>query len=460
MDAKSENLGRMRIILEITAWLTLMVLGRLALTLDLLPIREASVLCVILMSGLMIAAWYNFEGGRHPCFLFLVMLFVFQCGRLLGYFTGYPQDPLNIEVQVLIPYGVSRLSEGITLVLIAASAVCVYIPCRLSYRRVVFSAGPEQAWLRPLYILLAVTLPFSVYKSYTYLSYIRSHGGYMSIFTDSQAVLQSAGTPVRIVALVGTSVLLLLYLFERRRRYLALLLALFFFVSIMDLLIGLRGKFFVQILVFWFIWNLKTGKRFNLTPLFSSVAVISVLAVLVAGFRENRAVNLIGPIGFVSQQGVSINATEVAVEKRVLFDKHIGRYILGELRGAFVPNSDGFDSDLSLYLNPAAYSRGYGTASSYLADEYFIGGISGVVIASLIIGVVLSWLHNHSGSWMGAVLLLASLGSIVYMPRFGLFSPFSDTAKSLLGMGVAYVVIVLTTSGFDFLLHRGFVNEK
>src|SRR5208337_1418659 len=127
-----------------------------------------------------------------------------------------------------------------------------------------------------------------------YLSYIRSHGGYLSVYTDNGAILQSAGTLVRAVALIGSGILFLLYLFERRRGYIVLLLSLFFAVSSMDLLIGFRGKFFIQIAVFWFIHNLKTGKKFNLIPLLSAAVLISFLAVMLVGLREIRTVHLVG----------------------------------------------------------------------------------------------------------------------------------------------------------------------
>jgi len=450
----------MTIVLEVIGWLGIVLLGCLAVTLGELSIRSASLLCVLLMLGLTMSAWWHFEGGRHPCFLFLAMLFVFQCGRLLGYMTGFPGDPFAIEVQTQYPFSVSRESGEITLLLIALSAVCVYMPCRFSYRRVVFLAGPEQSWLSPLYLLLTVTLPFAAYKNYVYLSYIRSHGGYLAVFTDNEAILQSAGTLVRGVALVGTSVLFLLYLFERRRAHTVLLLSLFFAVSSMDLLIGFRGKFFIQIAVLWFIHNLKTGKRFNLIRLLSAAVPISLLAVMLVGLRENRTVNLVGPLDFLSGQGVSMNVTELAVEKRGVFEKNVARYVLGDVKSMFAPDNDNFATDLSLYLNAAAFSRGFGTGSSYLAEAYLIGGVSGVVVASLLIGMMLSWIHNHSGSWMGAVLTMASLGSIIYMPRGGLMDPLSGTLKSLLAMGAAFAPIFLATRGRSFHLDGGSLHEE
>jgi oligosaccharide repeat unit polymerase len=439
--SENRKYARIKIFLEIIAWLTLVVLGCLAVTLGLLSIRGASLLCVYLVLGLLVSAWWNFEGGRHPCFLFLGMLFIFQCGRLLGYMTGSPDEPFAVVGQ--FPFLVSRSSEEITLLLIVLSAICVYAPCRILYRRVVFRAGPEQDWLSGLYWLLLLTLPFAVYKNYLYLSYIRSHGGYIAVYTDTAVIQQSAGVLMRTGALVGTSVLLLLYLFERRAGFMTLLLSLFFIVSSMELLIGFRGKIFVQILVFWFIRNLKAGKKFNLIPLFSAAVVFSVVAVIVAGFREEHAINWLGPLGFVSGEGVSMGVTEMAVEERDMFAKNTGRYLLGGVKSIFGATDDIFAVDLSLYLDPDSFKAGYSLGSSYLADAYLLGGVVAVAGASLLLGTMLSWIYNHCGSWKGAVLMMASLGSIIYMPRGELFGPISGTAKSLLAFAAAAVMLVL-----------------
>jgi oligosaccharide repeat unit polymerase len=435
---------RVKILLEIIAWLTLVVLGCLAVVLRVLSIRGASLLCVYLVIALVVSAWWNFEGGRHPCFLFLGLLFIFQCGRLIGYMTGLPDEPFAVDGQ--FPFLVSRSSEEITLLLIVLSAICVYIPCRITYRRLVFMAGPEQKWLTELYVLLLLTLPFAMYKNYLYLTYIRSHGGYIAVYTDTGAIQQSAGVLVRTGALVGTSVLLLLFLFERRRGFMLLVLSLFVMVSSMELLIGFRGKIFVQILVFWFIRNLKTGKKFNLIPLFATALVLSVVAVIVAGFREEHDVTWLGPLGFLSGEGVSMAVTEMAVEERHVFEKNTGRYFLGGVKSMFGPTNDMFAADLSLYLDPDSFRAGYSLGSSYLADAYLLGGVGAVASASLLLGFVLSWIYNRSGSWQGAVLMLASLGSIIYMPRGELFDLVSGTVKSLLAFAAAAVMLTLIRS--------------
>ena len=102
--------------IEAAAWLFVLTLGILLVVLNVLGIRGASLFCILFMVGLICAAWRNFDGGRHPCFLFLGLLFVFQCGRLSGFWTGFPDDPFMAGGT--FPFSVSLLSQEITLLLI------------------------------------------------------------------------------------------------------------------------------------------------------------------------------------------------------------------------------------------------------------------------------------------------------------------------------------------------------
>lgn len=446
MSATTTNPHSYTIAIATEAALLALVLAVCALlgVLRLLQVQTAALLCMMMVVGLIFAAWKRFDGGRHPAFLFLSMLFVFQCGALPGYWTGTPQDPFMNQGQSTY-FTVSTASQELTLLLIALSASCVYVVSRLTYRPITFKAGIEQRWLRPLYMVLALTLPLAAYKNYLYLSFVRSHGGYLAIYTQSEELLQSAGIAVRTIALLGTTVLLMLYTFERRKRYVTGILLLVFAVSSMDLLIGLRGKFFVQLLLLWYIRNLKTGRKFNLVPLLSSALLVTVVAVLIAGFREDAEINLLGPLGFLATQGVSLNVTALAVENRARFQPRTIPYIWNEIILPIAPKSaaepgNSFDNDLSYFVDPQAAAEGYGTGGSYLAESYIFGGVPGVIVASILLALVLSWLHNQSRTWFGALLLMNFMGGVIYLPRASLLSPFSSGIKSLMSVGIIAII--------------------
>ncbi len=414
--------------------------------------------CVLLTAGFLTAlvflAWKRFDSGRHPCFLFLGMLLVFQGGRLLGYIAGLTRHPMDIAVAVLSPIEVSREAAEVTLLIVALSAVLVYAPCRVNYRPAIFRAGSEMRWLPALYVLVLLTFPFAFYKNWLYYSFIRAHGGYLAVYTDNAAVLQSAGFLVRSVALVNSTALLMAYVFERRPKRIAVLLVLYFAVSTLNLLIGFRGEFFSEVLALWFLHKLKTGKRFNLGAILTVVVATSIVAVAVAGFREEQGVKLLSPLGFVAQQGVSLNVTEAAVAFRSTFGRFGLRYLWGGFyfgiaRPPLVLNHQLWTNDLTLYLNPVAERLGYGTASTYLAELYLAGGVTVVALGSLFVGFLLRWLHEASRSARGAVVLAFILPSVIYLPRLEYFGPEAALVRALVGLAPVVLFVVVYEWGAE-----------
>jgi len=398
---------------------------------------------LVLYASLLFLSWRRFGGGRHPCFLFLGMLLLFQMGRLVGYALGATRDPFDVVVQTLIPIQVSAASSEITLLLILLSATCIYAVCAWNAVPVVLRAGNGQQWLASCYVLLALSFPFVLLKNYEYFQFIRSHGGYLAIFTQSQDVADSAGALVRIMSLVAANAFVLVYVLERRGACLAWVTAAYISTSVLELAIGLRGKVFLFLITLWFIHNLKTGKPFRLRTLAIVGLAASSAAVAISGFREMRSTVLVGPAGFVAGQGISMGVTQVAIEYRPLFEPHVPSYLRSEILQAFYSGShfeqgQFFDNDISVFLNADAFQQGFGAGSSYLAEAWIAAGIAGVVCASLLIGLLLRWLHALGRQWIGAVVLAILLPSVIYLPRAQLLSPIAALLKN----GIVFVLMI------------------
>ncbi|MGD0511576.1 MAG: O-antigen polysaccharide polymerase Wzy, partial [Candidatus Micrarchaeaceae archaeon] len=298
-------------------------------------------------------------------------------------------------------------------------------------------------WLPFAYLLLTLTFPFMLYKNYLYFSFIRDHGGYLTVFTDSNAVVSSAGALVRALSLVSYTLCLVVCVLERRRKYLVTVTILFFAASGLDLLIGFRGKVFLLFITLWYLKNLKNGKKFRLLPLAMGVTVLSLLAVFVVGFRENKSAVILSPIEFIASQGVSLGVTEAAVEYRKVFQRHGTDYLVNGFETAYKPSgqfAEGelFDNDLSIFLNRDAFQLGFGTGSSYLAEAYLVGGVNLVAIVSLGIGLSLRMLHNLSFRSSGAVVLILLLPGLIYLPRTGLLEPLAAGTRGLLSALLIY----------------------
>ncbi|MBS1804115.1 MAG: O-antigen polysaccharide polymerase Wzy [Acidobacteria bacterium] len=423
---------------EISSLLAIVAVACLLVATGVLPESGCIWLSTILLCAIVWLSWYRFDGGRHPCFLFMVMLFVFQGGRLAGYVVGAKKDPMYIDVQTRFPISVESRYAEITLLIIVLSAILVYAPCRLSYRPVSLRQANAGRWLPALYSLVLLTLPFSLYKNLMYLWYIRTHGGYLVVYTDNADVLQSAGVLARTLSMVNITAILVLFVVETRRRHVMGVLALFGALSFLDLLIGFRGKFFSTILSLWFLMNLKTGRRFRLPMLVTSAVLISASAVIVGFFREDNAFEMVSPIGFLVMQGVSMNVTEAAVKFYSTFSPYGWEYLWGGFVNGLTPTAAAglhlWSGDLSVYLNPISSNMGFGTASSYLAELYLFGGTSAVAAGSLLIGFCLGFLHRLSSRRIGVLLMAFILPPVIYLPRLEMFNPLAVLLKSCVGI--------------------------
>lgn len=410
---------------------------------------------LILLFTILFLSWKRFDGGRHPCFLFLGMLLIFQGGRLVGFAAGLIDNPMQIVVSLATPLGVSTVAAETTLLVIVLSAILIYAPCRLGAPPSGFWAGDARQWLPALYALVLLTLPFALYKNLMYLTYIRGHGGYLAVFTDNAAVLASAGWLARTVSTVNETAILTVYILESRRGRRNLILALFFLMALLDLLIGFRGKFFAEALSIWYINNLRTGRRFRLIPLTIIAVIVSFGAIVIAGFRENRSVALFSPLGFLVTQGVSMNVTEAAVQYHHLFSRFGWNYLWNGMLNGVTPIAQGtgklWTSDLTVFLNPVAFEHGFGTASTYLAELYLFAGLPAVIVGSLAIGYCLNLLHRASARMGGALLLAFVLPSVIYLPRLELLNPVAVAIKSLISLGMVAVFVIFYRAAVRFL---------
>ncbi len=143
-------------VFEVLAYLTLVASAILAFVTGWLTVNAAVVITVILLSSLIILSWINLGEGHHPVFLVLGTLTLFQGGRL----------------------SIGRANEGIVLLCLALSAICLYVPCRWNYK-----AFPppdttgERKYLPYLYLLFPASLPVQLYNNYKYFQWVQQHVG-------------------------------------------------------------------------------------------------------------------------------------------------------------------------------------------------------------------------------------------------------------------------------------------
>jgi hypothetical protein len=433
--------------LEIISYLSVIAVIEEMIALGIISINTCAWIVAALLISLTILSYYRFDGGRHPCFLFLVTILLFQGGRLVCSLCGIIDDPMLIVVQTSVPISVKISTAELTLILLAISAGLIYAPCRLFYKPVKFSQSSDALQLRAIYVFIALTIPFSFYKNIMYFLYLKSHGGYITIYTDNAAVLQSAGIIPRVVSMVNIIAIMVAYVLEYRPKRSRFILFLYLIFSVLNLLIGFRGKFFTQIMTLWYIHNLKTGHKFRFAKLFVFAALGCLISVIISIFRGDAVTPTFNPLEFIGHMGVSINVTEAAIEFYDLFSQYRFNYILGGFTNGITPLPVGAEhvlwtNDLSYFLNSAAARLGFGSASSYLAELYLLGRSVGIILGSLAIGGSLNIIHHCSSRLSGTLLLAFILPDLIYLPRLELLAPLSALIKSFVGVGILAIFVV------------------
>ncbi|WP_321474144.1 O-antigen polysaccharide polymerase Wzy [uncultured Paludibaculum sp.] len=412
-----------------------------------LSVWQEAVLVTCGLAGLLAMTWLRFHRGMHPLWLFLGLLLLFQGGRLLAALMGVDGDPYLIDLQSPIPFTLPAEANLTATWLLILSAVAIYIPCRLLYKESTFEVPSGWDLTQALLILFLATFPFHIYKNVQYLLYLRAHGGYLAIYTDGGAHLEAAGSLARVLSQVCSSAFLLYFVYEKHRRRLLTVCAAYFAVTVVELLIGLRGKALLLVFTFLFLYKKKQNTHFRGVPLVLMALAFGTIAQLVAGFREMSEAPqtaAASPAAFLWAQGVSFQVTVLAVGFRHLFEPHGLQYILNQIPLAFIPQDrfgEGrlFGIDLSNFLNAEAMRLGFGTGSAYLAEAFLAGGIPGVVVASVLIGVLLSRLHLAlRGLW--CAFAMVAMTNLIYMPRSGLVEPFAATLKNWLALGAAWLL--------------------
>ncbi|MGB7553401.1 MAG: O-antigen polysaccharide polymerase Wzy [Candidatus Korobacteraceae bacterium] len=413
---------------EVLLYLAVVAAGTLCYLLGWLSINAAVVLGTALLVGLSVLAWYRFDAGRHPCFLFLGMLMLFQGGRLVAYCLGWLANPFQIEFMTANSFTISRNDAGLVLLLILASAICVYAPSRWNYRRILPPDDTKvRVYLPYLYCLLICSSPIQLFKNYQYFQYAQQHGGYLFLYVNHAAMAASVPLYVRAISLITFPAFVAIFVFERNKKLVWVTTVLYFGTSAVILLLGTRGATFTLAVTLWYVARMKSMARPRIVRLALLIVALMLVANIINLARSGSGAedfSEVGPATFITQQGVSLAVTEVAVKYREVFHPHVISYLFHDLLAAFeVADASNFvvgkrfDADMAVFLNPQLYNVGYGSGGSYLAEAYVVGGFFGVVVISLLIGTGLQLLYTCSRTALGLFAVAIILPEVLWMSR-------------------------------------------
>lgn len=433
--------------LEALALLAAVAAASLCFIAGWLTMDGAAVLTLTLLLSLIVFAWKRFDGGRHPCFLFLCLLALFQGGRLIAYFAGQTTDIARIELMTAYPFDVSPEVTATMLLSLALSGMLIYLPCRCYYRPMGAQSGSRSDLLPYLYSVLCLSMPVQLFKSYCYYQYAAQHGGYLVFFIDHAGLAGCVPTAVRAISLVTLPALVGIFVLERRPRLLYAAAAAYLVTVGPVVLTGSRGAVFTFLLSLWYLAKVKSGKRVRLSSLALMAMAFLLMGGLIGAWRVKTSDSVLSsPIQLLAEQGMSLNVTQVAIAERRQFAPHFVSYLGSEVQAAFVAADQAnyvagkrFNEDVAMFLNPIAFQLGFGSGSAYLAEAYVLGRLWGVVVISILLGLLLHATYIGSRSAFGLFLVTMILPDVLWMTRGGLLDWLSA------GLRVVVSILVLVT---------------
>jgi oligosaccharide repeat unit polymerase len=426
---------------EMLAYCTALVIGIMAFLSGAMTLGEAGVFSVILLFSLIALSWVRFDRGRHPCFLFLCVLTLFQAGRLILFSTGMLPDPFRIELFVYPGFDLSRQTNGLFLLSLCLSAICVYGVCRWKYH---FVEVERPAWtskaLPYLYGVFYLAIPWEILQNYLLLRYAAAHEGYLTFYLDRAGLAASVPLLVHLPSLLAPPAFMAIFILEYRKLPLYIATMLYFAGFIVVLLSGSRAATFSMILVLWYIARLKSEKRPRIVSLAFVTLTLIVIGNLIGNLRlinDSSGAESLAISSFISTQGITMNVTQLAIANRGLFEPYAASYLLNEIKEAFIAQDQSsyqrgasLANDITVFLNPIAFGQGFGSGSSFLGEAYVAGGLSGVVAFSLLLGFLLDALYRSCHHPFGMFVAATILPGVLWMARSGFFEWVADFIRT------------------------------
>jgi len=434
---------------EVLTYLGVVAIAAEAFVFGWLPVNAAAILTLLLLCSLIALSWIHLGQGRHPVFLFLGTLTLFQGGRLAAFCLGGIDHPLQVQLMQESPFSIGRTNEGIVLLCLALSAICLYAPCRWKYQPFPRPSSTNvRQYLPYLYLLFFASLPVQLYKNYMYYQWAQAHGGYMSIYLSHASLAASVPLLVRVIPLISFPTFVLIFVFESRRKLIYLVTMAYFLAASFTLLLGSRGSIFALIVSLWYVARIKTSRRARVV--FALVFALALL-LLADAIRRNReeVTQEESPLlatELLNLQGISVDVLSTVVAYRPYFAPYAWNYPLSDLKIAFVAvdashyqRGGGLSYDVSVLLNSRLFNLGGGSGASYIAESYALGGVPAVALIALLIGFGLHVLSTLSRDSLTLVLVAMMLPEIILMPRGGLL----DWISFLVRNGISLLILYL-----------------
>jgi len=413
-------------------------------------------LTLFMLVGMLFFTWLFSNKGMHPAFLFQLFLLLFQGGKFIGYFVGDFHHSIWILDMISKPIKFSEKTIQITCISLSSSVFCIFAISLIKLREIRIMTPVIRS--KTFFYIYISTLPFYIFKNVFYLSYIMSHGGYIAIYTNNGEHINSVGLPVRILSSLCFIAYIMYIMHEKNVVKLKYNIIVFMIVSVLELLIGLRGKYFVFLILNIFLYKKRKNSGFNPLKSIIPALIIIIIASSIGSIRENRDVETENIVSsFLNNQGVSLEVSAMAVEMYKKFHPYSLNYFINQfnsdysIQNKFKPGGL-LQNDFTYELNPAAFNNGFGLGTTYFAELYLLYGVITVIIGSLILGIGLSIGNNYFFGFLGSLNMIF-LMSLIYLPRYG----FMDPIVSLIKYSIPILIVYNLALVIDLLKNKKIV---
>lgn len=381
--------------------------------------------------------------------LFIFTFVLFYLSRIIASFFD---ENFLIDSNKYIFYSFSNDTITSILCFFGISITAVVIGFLLSYIKYrpinvgkpikLISSNSKSRNLKLLIIsCIFITIPGTIYKSLFDL-YLIFQYGYMILYMDLPEV---APAWARISWGGFYLIFPLLLIFCNNKSFFKKIVIFYFAINLISFIKGTRGELILPIIFFtWFYFNNFSKKDISLNKVFLIIVIVAILAsimLLTRGSTLSFDLGLILQMLFLSQ-GVQYVFIGNYIDYSNAFAHKTRWYILypivAKLLWFFDPTySHGktaklaevtlsLDDQVMFSTNQDAYFQGAGYGSSYIAELDALGGITAILIGSILLGFCINWFEVKYKS--NKYLILLSwfwIPALVWMPRGNyLIGPF------------------------------------
>lgn len=329
-----------------------------------------------------------------------------------------------------------------------------------------------------LTFIYIITIIVNLETGYRVIKY-----GYLVIYNNSiQSILPSG---LKYLSTFFPLIIFICLSIFKERKYCYTVLVLYFLYLCFTLMTGVRGEFGIGILLiimYLFVYEFIINRRVVEKKLLIRGGIILVVLIPICAItlnifnslRNNDNVdnfNLYNQFqSFFVNQGSSVNLISMAIENEEEFKKNETMYVFGPflenvenkilkitngIEFKFLENkSTSFAVDASKFeLGEDGYNSGQGLGSQYLAEVYIDYGFIGIILCSIVIGLMLYIVGNfYKYNILGSSLSLLTIQSILYLPRGQAIQPLNAV------LSVNYWILIFLI--YIFIILKKFLKRR